>query len=364
MSPRGEGMTASPQSGLLRQEPAAIAAQADQARSVAELKSAALRVDALVQELHAEGVAIGVLMRSVSELNTHLFARLWSLLAPQAWLQHSCLLAMGSEGRGEQILKTDQDNALLLRDGADFPGLSEVAARFNGALVELGWPRCPGDIMVSNPLWRQPVSAFRETVRSWIYGHDPEGPLRLAIFFDAAPKAGDAALLAGVREHLERIADGADTFLARFAAAADQFAEPAPSWLARLFGAGAGAGRRAGEQPLDLKKLGTFPIVHGVRALALQSGVRSTATSDRLAALVAAGRLDAALARDAGAALERLIGLRLAHQLRRRERGQPVDNAVRPAELAAPEREALRESLAAVKRFRAFLRQHFRLDAL
>ncbi|MFO1286319.1 MAG: DUF294 nucleotidyltransferase-like domain-containing protein [Rubrivivax sp.] len=55
---------------------------------------------------------IAPLMRAVSELNTHVFALpVVALLAPPAWLEHSCLLAMGSEGRGEQILKTDQDNA-------------------------------------------------------------------------------------------------------------------------------------------------------------------------------------------------------------------------------------------------------------
>ena len=68
-----------------------------------------------------------------------------------------------------------------------------VAQRFQAALADFGYPPCPGGIMVSNPLWRQPLAAFRETLRGWLYGHDPEGPLRLAIFLDASPVAGDAA---------------------------------------------------------------------------------------------------------------------------------------------------------------------------
>jgi len=346
-----------PAAELLRDAPARIAAQADVAKSIDDLKAAALRVDALVQDLHASGVPIAPLMRAVSELNTHVFARLWSLLAPPAWLEHSCLLAMGSEGRGEQILKTDQDNALLLRDGVDFPGLADVAARFNDALVELGWPRCPGDIMVSNPLWRQPLAAFRETLRGWIYGHDPEGPMHLAIFFDAAAKAGDASLLAAAREHLEHIAGGADIFLARFAAAADQFHEPG-HWWDRF------VGTSRDERPLDLKKLGTFPIVHGVRALSLQYGVHAAAPLARLAPRAAAGRLPQPLAGELAEALPQLIGIRLTHQLRQRQRGEAAGNEVRAAELAGPEREALRAALAVVKRFRLFLRQHFRFEAL
>jgi CBS domain-containing protein len=116
--------------------------------------------------------------------------------------------------------------------------------------------------------------------------------------------------------------------------------------------------------PLDLKKLGTYPIVHGVRALSLQQGVHAAGTVARLQALVTAGRVDAALARDITDALHFLMGLRLSHQLRQRDRGQQPGNEVRPSDLGALEREPLHDALAIVKRFRLFLRQHFRLDAL
>jgi CBS domain-containing protein len=137
---------------------------------------------------------------------------------------------MGSEGRGEQILKTDQDNALLLRDGVDLDGVEAVATRFNAALAELGYPPCPGQIMLTNPLWCQPISGFRATLREWVYGADPDGPMRLAIFFDAACVAGDERLLHNARDHLESILVDNDAFLARFASAADQFSESSSWW--------------------------------------------------------------------------------------------------------------------------------------
>jgi CBS domain-containing protein len=337
-----------------------VALQIDEAASVAELKAAAERVDQMIVLLHGSGIRIERITRLVSELNTRLFARLWTLIAPPELVAHSCLLVMGSEGRGEQILKTDQDNALLLRDGFVFEGLEEVAQRFNAALTEFGYPPCPGQIMLTNPLWRQPVAAFREAIRGWLYGqgsgHDPEGPMRLAIFFDAAPVAGDATLLAEVRAHLDAILAGQDSYLARFAAAADQFNEPG-NWFTRLT-------HKRDEQPLDLKKLGTFPIVHGVRALSLQYGVRELGTVARLQALVSLGRIDAELARDLGDALHFLMGLRLSHQLRQRSGGAQPGNEVRASELGALEREPLRDSLAIVRRFRAFLRQHYRFDSL
>ncbi len=333
-----------------------VALQIDEAETEDQLAEAATRIDQMVSLLHGSGIRIERVARLVSELNLRLMARLWSLLAPPELVANSCLLVMGSEGRGEQILKTDQDNALVLRDGFVFEGLAEVTRAFSAALERFGYPRCPGDIMVTNDLWCQSESGFREAIRGWLMGPDPEGPMRLAIFCDAAPAAGDATLLAGLRTYLDSLLADHDAWLARFAAAADQFQEPGHwwSWLTT----------RRDEQPLDLKKLGVFPIVHGVRALALQNHLPELGTGARLARLVALGKLDADLARDLADALHFLMATRLAHQLEQRGAGEKPTNEVRPSSLALLEREPLRDSLAVVKRFRAWLRQHFRFDTL
>ncbi|RZU02119.1 putative nucleotidyltransferase substrate binding domain-containing protein [Rivibacter subsaxonicus] len=333
-----------------------VALQIDEARSVAELKQAALRIDAMIALLHEGGIRIDRIARVVSELNARLFARLWSLLAPAELVANSCLLVMGSEGRGEQILKTDQDNALLLRDGFDCDGLDALTLRFSEALGEFGYPPCPGGIMLSNARWRQPLVAFRATLREWVHGATDDGPLNLAIFFDASAVAGDATLLREAQAQLERLLVGSDAFLARFAAAADQFSEPG-GWWTRLT-------QRQDEQPLDLKKLGTFPIVHGVRALALRHGVRAPGTLARLQALVAAGQLEPALAQDLGEALQALMAMKLDHQLAQRRAGGTPGNLVLPAELSTLERDRLKDALAIVRRFRELLRHRFRLDSL
>lgn len=334
-----------------------VALQIERAAGLDELQAAAARIDDLVALLHGGGIRVERIARLVSELNARLFERAWALVAPPDLAAASCLLVMGSEGRGEQILKTDQDNALLLRDGTpDDAAVDEAARRFETVLAGFGYPPCPGGIMLTRATWRQPLAAFRDTLREWVTGSDPEGPMRLAIFFDAVAVAGDASLLDAARAHLDALAADHDAFLARFARAADQFDEPG-SWWTRLT-------TRRDEQPLDLKKLGVFPIVHGVRALALQYRVRERGTAARLQALVAAGRVDAALARDVLDALHLLMSLRLTHQLRQRAEGRTAGNEVRPSELGVLEREPLRDALAIVRRFRAFLRGHFRLEAL
>ena len=91
----------------------------------------------------------------VQELNAALFERAWRLIAPAELVANSCLFVMGSEGRGEQLLRTDQDNGLVVRDGFDAAGIDEACRQFSAALERFGYPECPGHIMVSNPAWRQ-----------------------------------------------------------------------------------------------------------------------------------------------------------------------------------------------------------------
>jgi CBS domain-containing protein len=328
----------------------------DAASSTLELTQAAQRVDALVVLLHDSGQRIERVARLVGDMNRRLIAKLWSMVAPQELIANSCLIVMGSEGRGEQIQKTDQDNALLLRDGFEYAELRDITARFNAGLATLGWPPCPGNIMLTNPLWCAPVARFRETVRDWVHGHDADGPMHLAIFFDAAAVAGDAALLRDVQEHMTRVATASDAFIARFGAAADQFHAPT-NWWAQLTG-------HADEAPLDIKKLGTFPIVHGVRALCLKHGVREIGTAARIERLRELGVLDGEMACDLTEALHFLMGLKLRHQLRQRAGGVEASNLVRPSDLSTMEREQLKSALAINRGFRALLRQRLRLDAL
>ncbi len=336
------------------------ALQIDEARTLPELREAARRIDAMVALLHGGGVRVERIASLVSELNGRLLARLWQLLAPPGLLARSCLLVLGSEGRGEQLLKTDQDNALILADDGPAlpaPELAALAASFSDALAQLGWPPCPGEVMLTNPMWRQTLAQWQHTLHGWVLGAGAagnsaghEGAMHLAMLADASAVAGDARLLQALRAQLLPLVQGHDTWLARFAAAADQFAEPG-NWLTRLT-------HRADDEAVDLKKLGTFPIVHGARALALQAGVAETGTAARLAALAGQGRLDAAMARDLTDALHRFMALRLSRGL------AGEGSVIVPASLPTLEREALGDALAVVRRFRAHLRQHFHFDAL
>jgi len=335
-----------------------IALQIEQATSVAELKQAALQMDAVIVLLHSDGIRIELVSSLVHELNRQLLARLWTMLAPPELVANSCLMVMGSEGRGEQILKTDQDNGLLLRDGFPLAGIEQVTARFTAALIEFGYPPCPGNIMVSNPMWCRPLADFKEGLRHWMFGPEPEGVMRLAIFLDAVAVAGDATLLQEARRFVDASLVDNDVFFARFVGAADQFSEPG-GWWARL-----GSLRGRDEQAFDLKKLGTFPVVHGARTLALQHHVAEIGTAARLRVLAERNHLPVQMARDLTEALHFLMVLKLDNNLRQRRSGEPVDNQVRLSTLGTLERDQLKDALAIIKGFRQHLRLSYRLDFL
>jgi len=346
--------------GFLASHSHLIAAEVARAGAIPDLAHAAGQVEGLIRVLHGDGVRIEIIAALVGGLNRQIFRRLWELLAPEELRANSCLIVMGSEGRSEQIIRTDQDNALILRDGFDLPGLERITESFTEALIGFGYPSCPGGIMLSRPLWCQSVQGFGAALYDWVHGSDPEGAMNLAIFLDAAVVAGDAELLAQLRARLRRILTGGDSFHARFAAAIQQFGGTAQGgWWRRLPGL---RGPEAAE--IDLKKLGIFPVVHGVRALALEYGLSAQPTAERLRQLAEAGRIDAGLARDLTDALHCMMGLKLASNLGQIAAGRAPDNTIRPAGLGTLDRQALRDSLNIVRDFKAWLAQHYRLDAL
>ena len=336
-----------------------ITVQIVQAQDLEALRVQAERITRFVALLYRGGTRIGQTGKLVQALNAKLFERAWQLVAPAQLVAESCLFVMGSEGRGEQLLKTDQDNGLILRDGATVAedDVAQACSRFSAALRSFGYPDCPGAIMVSNPAWRRRASDFASMVRNWLLRPDPEGLMALAIFIDAHPVAGDASLLSAVRGEVDRLVSADDALLGRFAAAIDSFPDATGGWWNRLLHIGEET------QTLDLKKAGIFPIVHGVRSLALRDHVRATATAGRLEALVASGRLPDALARELVDSLNFLMELKLKAGLAELEAQRPVSGAVRIDRLGSLERDLLKDALAVVKRFKALVRHQFMLEA-
>ena len=335
-----------------------ITVQIEEARDLVALESAAAQITRLVAALHRGGTRVALVAQLVQQLNARLFERAWQMIAPPALLANSCLFVMGSEGRGEQLLKTDQDNGLLLRDDYEPPAdLQAICERFSQALAGFGYPECAGRIMLNNPEWRGSVGSFSDKVRDWLLRPQGESLMYLAIFMDAHAVAGNAQLLAQVRQRMFQLAIDNDALVARFAMAIDAFGGAA-GWWNRLLSLGGDA------ELMNLKKAGIFPIVHGVRSLALARRITVTGTVARIAALQGEGQLDEAMAQELVQGLHFLMGLRLQAGLAELELQRPVTGNVDPQRLSSLERDLLKDTLSAVKRFKALLHQRLRLDAV
>jgi len=320
------------------------------------LARAAAQMNDMIRRQYRGGTRVALLARLVQDLNGRLFEQAWQLIAPPELVQNSCLLVMGSEGRGEQLLKTDQDNALLLRDGYVPPDdLPAICARFSEALARFGYPPCPGNVMLSNATWRGTVQDFARRVRKWLVLPEADSLINLAVFMDAHAVCGDAELLASLRRQVFGMLADDDAMMSRFAAVVDAFGD-GTRWWRRMLG--------GGEANLNVKKAGMFPLVHGVRSMALAERIDATSTEARIQALQVAGALDAETAQELTESLHFFMGLRLKAGLDEMDRGQPVSGKVDLVGLTPLERDLLKDALAAVRRFRAQLRLRFRLGAV
>ena len=334
-----------------------ISVQVDTANDMEALAQAASQITRMVTALYRSGTRVSLIARLVQDLNARLFERAWQLIAPPDLVANSCLFVMGSEGRGEQLLKTDQDNGLILRDGYTPPeNLEAICQQFSQALGRFGYPECPGNIMVSNPMWRKSAYDFGQMVQKWLLMPDADSLMNLAIFLDAHPVCGDAHLLEHAQQVLTRLATDNDAMLARFAASIDAFGN-SQGWWNRLLGLD-------DQKGLHLKKEGIFPLVHGVRSLALAEHLQDTSTTARIEALVAKAVITPALGADLTQSLHFLMGLKLKAGLAELETQREVSGSVDVSKLSTLERDLLKDALGVVKHFKVLMRSRFKLDAL
>lgn len=343
--------------GLVAGNSQLVPGRIDRARSVDDLADAARDIEAQVERLAGQGVRVGAIAEITSDLNRRLFAKLFEVIASPAIRAAGCLMIMGSEGRGEQTVRTDQDNGLLLASPVPADELAAFRASFSAALERFGFVPCPGGVMVSNPLWSQPVEDFIRQIRSWVLAPEEHSAMNLGIFFDAVGIAGRTELVDRAKASMVELMRGESAYLAHFARYIDQFTSASAGVLTSLM-----ATIGVGSDVIDIKKAGTFPIVHGIRTLSIEHGIMTTPTVERIRALTQSGVLGEELGRDLAGALSILMEIRLHSQLHAMKVGKPeLESLVRVGELSTADRDLLRDALRVVKRFREVVRNRYHL---
>jgi len=335
-----------------------IPGRIDRARTVADLTVTAQDIQGQVERLHEQGVKIDVIAEITSDLNRNLLAKLFDLVAPRSVREQGCLIVMGSEGRREQTVRTDQDNGLLLAKEIPQADLDSFRSAFSEALQAFGFPRCPGNVMVQNPVWSQPVDSFIKQLKGWILTPGGDSAMNLGIFSDAVSVVGRRDLLIHARTAFMDMMRGESAHLAHFAHLIDLFASSDIGMLGNLM---VSVGMRSGD--VDVKKVGTFPIVHGVRTIAIEKGIMETPTVTRIKALAASKLLEEPFAQELISALHLFMELRLRSQLKARRKGNLArESIVNLNELSAADRDIFRNALRVVRRFRELVRHRYNLQ--
>jgi len=258
-------------------------------------------------------------------------------------------LVLGSQGRGEQVLSSDQDSAIAF-DGAGADDESAVRQYFAAlsdlvvtALARAGLPLCSGGYMATS--WCLPLEDFRSQFRGWIDDPQPLALLQAEVFLDVQACHGELAV--DDLEHLLLAGGRLGPFRAQMARAAVTFTPPL-SWLGRV---------RTQNSVLDVKRSGTAAIVLLARLYALAAGSSAHSTVRRLQSTV--GTLNTSDADGLVEAYRFLTELRLRHQLEQIGQGRPADNWVRPDGMTDDERRRLRSALHRVRDIQAVTATRF-----
>ncbi len=304
------------------------------------------------RNLLSQGVQARQLTALISHLNDVLTQRLLEIQAQAHGipLDSLCWLALGSEGRGEQTIATDQDNALILPDGAGAE--QRVAAlalgrSVNLALRDCGFPLCRGGVMAGEPGCCLTQREWRERFLRWIEQGAPEDLLNASIYFDLRPLAGDLQLAETLRSQVLEAARRTPRFLKQLALNALAHGVPL-NWLGGI--------DSDAEGTIDLKLQGAAIFVDAARIYGLAHGVAATGTRQRLEAAGAAMGLARAEYEGWIGSFEFLQMLRLRTQLE--GAGGEGGNRLAVARLNDIDRRILKASL----RLGRQLQQRLRLD--
>jgi CBS domain-containing protein len=339
-----------------------ISAAIRQAPDLPSLVHCAADIRALSHALVAQGVASGPLTKMISSLNDRLTVRVLDLTAPGFDLagMEVCWLGLGSEGREEQTIATDQDNAIVFAmPGAHGDARDRIlpfARAVNEALDRCGYPLCKGGIMAMNPQWCLPLDEWRATFAQWIDRGDPASLLAVSIFFDFRALWGAGALAVSLREFVAPRAQANARFQKQLAENAMRHRPPL-SWRGKIVE----SEDASGAEGIDIKLFGAMPIADAARIFALATGTDATGTQDRLELGGTRKGISGADLADWRDAFSYLQMLRLRTQHRRIAHELPPSanpNLVPVASLAALDRRVLKEALRQVRK----LQQRLALD--
>lgn len=326
------------------------------AESLEEIVAQHQRLPRLVKDLISNGAEARHVNRLISTLSDAILKKVIGFVLQEMGPPPIAFafMIMGSEGRSEQTLKTDQDNAIIIDDveeeelGKARPYFQELGQKVCAMLAQAGYALCRGDVMAQNPRWCQPLSVWKAYFIQWIHAAQPEDLLQASIFFDFRGAYGELRLVDDLRNHLYSAIGRWSGFLRYMTDNALNF-KPPLGFFRNFVVESKGEHRDA----LDIKSA-MMPIVDFARIYSLKNGVVAANTLDRLHELC----LKQVISREEHDELEKaysfLMQLRFVRQVTAvLEQKAPPDNFINPKRLTRIEQTMLKEIFKRIEKFQA-----------
>jgi len=337
----------------------------ERTRDFEELKAVYSRIQSLVLHLSGTGTKTRDVVRMIAHLNDQILLRLIALMRQDRFAElptRFAFVVLGSEGRGEQTLLTDQDNAIVYGDelGSDeIRQIEDFSQVLIDSLVAIGVPPCSGGIMANNKEWRRSLGKWTDQLDRWIQAPTPNHVLSCGTFVDIRTIYGDPSFEQELKAQLYQHVQRDKLFLMRMVENTLRFVPPI-GWFGKI------KGEKDGEHSgmLEIKKAGIFALSEGVKALAIQAGKLEGSTHQRLEALVRDKVVNKKMAATIAESFDFLVLMRLRGQVEAVREGRKPDNYIQIERLNMMELGRLQIALKGVGKFQEFIKGHFNLHLL
>jgi CBS domain-containing protein len=345
-----------------------VAREIENQYSVEGLVPVAGRINGVITVLLKEGARASNITRIITEINDGLVRRILQIAEKKFGSPpvRYCWIVFGTDGRKEQTIRTDQDNAIIYEDPRSQDEGRRAAEYFEGfsifvrdALVRCGFPPCPDNHMASNPEWRQPLGVWKEYFSRWILSPTLDNVLFSAVLFDFRPIFGEVHLAEKLRAYLLQTVRDHELFLKQMAEMTLRLRPPLGFFKTFILEKGG-----AHKDQLDLKFRCIMLLIDIVRLFSLEKGITETSTLGRIAALKGSHEAISEVGDELGQAFEFLMLLRIQHHFDQIEAGKELDNFVNPYNLTNLEKKTLKESCLLISRVQDMISREYRPESV
>lgn len=338
-----------------------LAGEIRKAESIDDMIPAYQRMNVLVDAYIESGVKTESITRVISGISDAVTGRITELVIEEEGQAPCdfCFIAMGSQGRYEQTLVTDQDNGIIMDDVCrdDDKAMEyfvRLGKKINEGLHRVGYNYCPGNFMAGNPEWNLCLGEWEKLFSGWINNSDPQSLLDISIFFDFRAVYGERSLAGRLREHVNKAARDKAVFFYHLSQTVTRFKSPVG-----MFGQIVGEHDSSDSNIIDIKKL-LLPVSGFARIYALKLGVKQTGTIQRLERMKKDKAVQEQLLDEIIQSYKTLMSFRLSNQARQVMEGREPDNNLDVNSLTDIEKSTLKKVLTVINDIMITLKSDFK----